>query len=213
MASVESELVEVDEPAIPRPLPMTEEEFDNWHEELLRGEWVDGKLEFMALANTEHCELQNLILCNLYTFVSHRNLGKAWGPQMAVKLPGLRRRRVPDIVFLGRERLSLVQKTHIDGAPDLIMEIVSPDSVRRDWRTKYLEYEQAGVKEYWIVDPAQRVVEAYHLSAGGAYEQFTEQDGRIASQAVMGFFLKPSWLWQLPAPELLDLLRELRILT
>lgn len=202
-----------DELPLPIILRMTEEEFDNWHDELLRGERVDGEAEIKAPANTEHSEVHGFLLSLLRDFVGHFKLGKVWGPEEAVRLPNLRRRRVPDVVFVSQGRLEIVRKTFIDGAPDLIMEVVSPDSVRRDWRTKYQEYEQARVREYWIVDPAQQVVEAYHLSMEGLYQQISEQEGRIASQVVSGFFLKPAWLWQSPAPEVVDLLRELRIIS
>lgn len=190
---------------------MSEEEFDQWRDENLRGEWVDGKVEFMAPANTEHSEAHGFLLALLRVFVGHFELGKVWGPELAVKLPNLRRRRVPDVVFVAQSRLEIVRPTFIDGAPDLIMEIVSPDSVGRDWRTKYQEYEAAGVREYWIVDPAQEVVEAYQLGTSG-YQQIPAQGGRISSQVVNGFFLKTSWLFQQPSPKVLDLFRELKIL-
>lgn len=200
-----------DEFVVPPPQPMTEEEFDRWHDELLRGEWVDGKVEFMAPASTEHTEIQNYILWLIQSYLQRKRLGKVWGPEIAVNLPKLRRKRVPDIVFLSQVRLSLVKKTHLDGAPDLILEVVSPDSVRRDWRTKYHEYETAGVKEYWIVDPASEVVEAYHLSKKKSYQQIPEHDGRIASRVISGFFLAPAWLWQSPRPDLFELLKELKV--
>ncbi|MFO0919471.1 MAG: Uma2 family endonuclease [Planctomycetaceae bacterium] len=211
--STESPLIAGDDaPPLLKSLCMTEEEFGNWHDEFLRGEWVDGEVELMAPANTEHSEIQNLLLWLIQGFTSHHNLGKAWGPELTVKLPSLRRRRVPDLLFVSQDRQEIIRPTYVDGAPDLIMEVVSPDSVRRDWRTKYQEYEQAGVLEYWIIDPGSRVVEAYVLT-DGAYQLLPEAEGRIASQVVSGFFLKPAWLWQSPRPKLLDLLRELGVLT
>ncbi len=211
MSTAESPFVADEELPLPKSLRMTEEEFDNWHDEFLRGEWVDGEVELMAPASTEHGDLQKLLLFLLSGFIEHRDLGRAAGPELAVKLPNLRRRRVPDVLFVSKERLDIVQRTYIDGAPDLIMEVVSPDSVRRDWRTKYQEYEQAGVNEYWIIDPGSQVVEAYAL-ADGAYRQLPAGEGRIASQIVPGFFVKLAWLWQSPPPKLLDLLRELGVL-
>jgi Uma2 family endonuclease len=212
MSTAKTPDLDWDEFIVPPPQPMTEEEFDNWHDELLRGEWVDGKVEFMAPANTEHSEIQNLLLFALSAFVDFHRLGKVWGPEMAVKLPRMRRRRVPDIVFLSQSRLELVEKTFINGAPDLIMEVVSPDSESRDWRKKYQEYERSGVKEYWIIDPASEVMDSYHLTEAGAYEQIAAQSDRIASLVVPGFFVKPDWLWCLPAPQLLELQRELKII-
>lgn len=212
MSTAKADDFELDELTVPPPRPMSEEEFDNWHDELLRGEWVDGRVEFMAPANTEHCEIQNLLLFALSAFVNFHQLGKVWGPEMAVKLPGMRRRRVPDIVFLSQSRLDLVEKTYINGAPDLVMEVVSPDSESRDWRKKYEEYERAGVKEYWIVDPGSEVMEAYHLADEGVYEQIAAQHDRVTSLIVPGFFVKLDWLWELPAPQLLEIQRELKII-
>ncbi len=212
MSTAKTPDLDWDEFVVPPPQPMTEEEFDNWHDELLRGEWVDGKVEFMAPANTEHCEIQNLLLFLLHGFVERHKLGRVWGPEMAVKLPKMRRRRVPDVVFLQEDRRHLVEKTYLNGAPDLVMEVVSPDSGARDWRKKYQEYERAGVREYWIIDPGSQVLEAYQLSSEGAYEQIPFQNDRIASAVVPGFFVKGTWLWELPKPDLFDLFRELKVL-
>ena len=72
---------------------------------------------------------------------------------------------MPDIWFLTESRRHLLRESHIEGPPDLMIEIVSPDSQSRDWREKYLEYQAAGVREYWMIDPMSRHVEAYTLEA------------------------------------------------
>jgi Uma2 family endonuclease len=203
---------DLDEPPVPKTLFMTEEEFDRWHDEPWRGEWVDGKVEIMAPASNRHVQLVMFILRLLETFVEQFNLGEVRGPDLAVKLPGVRRRRLPDVAFVAKHREHIIRPTYIDGAPGLIMEIVSSESESRDWRTKHHEYERAGVVEYWIIDPGSEVVEANRLSANSRYELIPEVGGRIESQAVSGFFLKPAWLWQTPPPRLLELLRELAIL-
>lgn len=51
------------------------------------------------------------------------------------------------------------------------MEIVSPDSVARDWREKYFEYQRAGVREYWVLDPLVPTIEAYTLGKSGDYHR------------------------------------------
>jgi Uma2 family endonuclease len=55
------------------------------------------------------------------------------------------------------------------GAPELVIEILSPDSVARDQKEKFLLYEQAGVMEYWLVHPTDRIVTVFHRGADGAY--------------------------------------------
>jgi len=198
--------------AVPRTLRMTEDEYDQWREENLRGEWVDGEVELMSPASTVHVQLQVLLSNVLHSYCSEKRLGEILGPELAIRLARQRRRRTPDLLFVQTSRLNLIRPTYLDGPPDAVFEIVSPDSVRRDWRDKYLEYDAAGVGEYWIIDPLSEVVEAYGRTEGGPFAALAEQDGRIASQVIPGFYLKPEWLWQRPLPTPFALLRELGIL-
>ncbi len=69
----------------------------------------------------------------------------------------------PDVVFLAKDRDHLITRENIQGAPDLIVEILSNSTRRRDERLKRNLYEQHGVKEYWIVDPELDSVKLYRL--------------------------------------------------
>ena len=75
----------------------------------------------------------------------------------------------PDIVFVMQSRLSIVQEEKIVGAPDLAVEVLSPSTAQVDRGKKFQLYAQAGVGEYWIVDPEMRIVELFVLRKG-AYE-------------------------------------------
>ncbi len=97
----------------------------------------------------------------------------------------------------------------LDGPPDLVIEIVSPDSVERDWRQKYADYEAAGITEYWIVDPLQEVLQPYRLSAAGRHEPIAPRNGLYHSTVAPGFALDPAWLWQDPLPDEVAILRRL----
>lgn len=152
-------------------------------------------------------EFERLTLLNI--FCAQRRLGLVLGENAQVRFERLRRRCTPDILFLSHDRLNQRRKTYIEGAPDLVMEIVLPDSVARDWREKYLEYEAAGVREYWVVDPMAERVEAYVLNAQQRYERLEMQTGKIASRVLPGFYLKPEWLWQDELPNPMDVLAEL----
>ena len=91
------------------------------------------------------------------------------------------------------------------------MELVSPESVVRDWHDKYRDYERAGVREYWVIDRIEHRVETFALGRDGKYRQIEEQKGKIASTVLKGFYLRPEWLLAPQPPELLKVLRELGV--
>src|SRR5689334_11489142 len=64
-------------------------------------------------------------------------------------------------MFISETNRGRIRRTVVEGAPDLIVEIVSPDSQNRDRRDKYLEYGDAGVREYWLIDPLSQTLDAY----------------------------------------------------
>ena len=78
----------------------------------------------------------------------------------------------PDLVFVAVSRSSIVQEKGIIGAPDFIVEVISPSNSYIDRYSKKAKYEQFGVKEYWIVDPANQTLEIFGLTASGQYELF-----------------------------------------
>jgi Uma2 family endonuclease len=194
---------------------MSEAEFDEYIktlDETAWVEWVDGEVIMAPPASAKHVRLVRFTLTVLTVFVeSHENLGEVLGPEMQIRHPNLSRRRVPDLLFIAQSRLGIIQHAYVDGAPDLAVEIVSPDSVVRDWRDKYLEYEAAGVREYWVIDPTSEKVEAYTLNAQQRYERIPAKKGAIHSTVLKGFYLKPKWLWQDPLPNPLHILRELGV--
>ena len=69
----------------------------------------------------------------------------------------------PDVLVILNEHLDRVQKKRIVGAPDLVVEIISPSNVATDSIIKRQTYERAGVPEYWLVDPNQETVEVFAL--------------------------------------------------
>lgn len=187
---------------------MTEEDFITWCDEDTKAEWVDGEVIMMSPANTDHVRLTGFLLRLLAEFSEARGLGEVFGVELQVRFASQRRRRVPDILFVARDRLDLVRTAHIEGAPDLIIEVVSPDSDARDWRDKYLEYQAAGVREYWVIDPMSQHLEAYALT-DPAYRRIEETNGKVFSVVMPGLFVRPEWLWQRPLPKIVEVIREI----
>ncbi len=198
-----------DLPIVPKPR-MSEDEFVAWSmKENIRAEWVDGEVIVMSPTSFEHGDLFRFLFFVLGGFVENHDLGKVMGSELFVRLPKQKRRRLPDILYVSTARCELFRKAHFEGAPDMIIEIVSAESEARDWRIKYQEYEAAGVREYWVIDPMSEHVELYVLAEQQRYEQVAQTDGWLLSTAVPGFRLKTTWLWSATRPKAIDALKDL----
>jgi len=189
---------------------MSEAEFVAWCGPFTRAEWVDGEIIIMAPASFDHVDLNDWLVTIIRMVIEHHRLGVVLSREFFIRLPKQRRRRLPDLLFISTSRTGLLHEQYFDGAPDLLIEVVSPDSEARDWRDKYLEYEKAGVREYWVIDPMSHRVEAYVL-VKGRYTPIEEDQGKLSSTAIPGFWLKTDWLWRRPLPPVRRVLRELGV--
>ena len=196
---------------VPPKSSMTEDEFVTWcFKDEVRAEWIDGEVIIMSPVSTEHARLVNWLLQVVSIFVEQRELGTVLGPELFVRFAP-RSAVIFPICSLSRRPARTYFGRRISKAPDMIMEVVSPDSVARDWRDKYVAYESAGVREYWVIDPMSERAEAYALSDAGKYSRIAERDGWLASIAVVGLRLKTEWFWPATRPKTLDALRELDV--
>jgi Uma2 family endonuclease len=87
----------------------------------------------------------------------------------------------PDILFVSKEKIHLIEEDGLYGAPDLVIEILSPSNSKYDLKVKKDVYERYGVKEYWIVNPEDRRVTGYSLT-NGIFTLILESIGKIESQ-------------------------------
>jgi len=172
-------------------------------------EWVNGEVIMMSPANDRHQDLSGFLESLFRLFVETHNLGIVRsGPfQMRLAETG----REPDLLFVAQEHLDRLRKTYLEGPADLVVEIVSPESVGRDRGEKFYEYEAAGVREYWLIDPEREQAEFYRLK--GKRYRLVEPDaeGHYHSTVLEGFWLQVDWLWEEPLPHVLAILRELGV--
>ena len=137
----------------------------------MRYEVIRGELFMSPAPRPLHQVVITLISYFLVEFLRVNRLGKSFVSPIDVVLPQQLGDPVqPDIVFIANERLSIVGELNIQGAPDLVMEVLSPSNPEYDRTLKYEIYAEAGVPEYWIVDPHERTIEVFALRDGG-YEQ------------------------------------------
>ncbi|MEO0176354.1 MAG: Uma2 family endonuclease, partial [candidate division WOR-3 bacterium] len=87
-----------------------------------------------------------------------------------------------------KERLGVIGEKAIMGSPDLVVEIVSPSTIRRDTVVKKGIYQEFGVKECWIVYPYEKAIEVWVLDDKGNYEiySFAEGKGKVKSKVLEG---------------------------
>jgi Uma2 family endonuclease len=155
-----------------------------------------------------HDHLQGFLYRLISDFVEDRDLGEVCGSEFKVRLPSAPSHRLADVFFVAKAREGQFSETTFEGAPDLVVEVVSPDSAGRDYREKFMEYEKAGVREYWIVDPMAKRFEAHEL-VKGKYRPLAEREGAVHSKVLKGLLIKPAWLWQKRLPKVSAVRREM----
>ncbi|HMJ64056.1 MAG TPA: Uma2 family endonuclease [Candidatus Binatia bacterium] len=134
-----------------------------------RYEVIDGELLPMVPSpESDHQKFSRALFRRLDSYVASTKLGELLYAPLDVILNDENIVQ-PDLVFVRADRVAILERRGIVGAPDLVIEILSPFSVRRDRQRKMRLYAQFGVKEFWIVDPGNHGIEVFTLKSG-AYE-------------------------------------------
>lgn len=151
-----------------------------------RYEIIDGNLLMAPAPDTWHQDWSRELTLIVATFVKRNKLGKVFVAPVDVVLDAENTVQ-PDLVFVSTANLPIVQKRAIFGVPDLLVELVSPSSVRRDRYDKKELYARFGVKEYWIGDPANKALEILTLK-NSRYELHccAEEKGELTSLILPG---------------------------
>ncbi len=152
-----------------------------------RYEIYRGELIMCPAPNTHHQGILSELLGQLYTFNRSHHLGVLYPAPVDVILDESTVVQ-PDIVFVLNAHRSRIEKRGIFGAPDLVVEIISPGSITHDRYTKQALYSAAGIPEYWLLDPANQTLEVLHLEDNG-YTQadFAAEQGPVTSAILKGF--------------------------
>lgn len=125
-----------------------------------RYEIIDGELYVTPAPSTRHQSVVSNLLRLVGAFVYHRKLGRLWTAPLDV-LFGEHDLAQPDLVFVSAERMEIVTEPAVQGAPDLVAEILSPSTGKRDEGIKLRLYEREGVREYWLLYPETETVKVF----------------------------------------------------
>lgn len=127
-----------------------------------RYELIEGELLMTPSPVPKHQRISRKIEFILEKFVTENNLGEVFYAPCDVYLDDENVVQ-PDILFILKERLNIIGEKNIQGAPDLVIEIISENTAYRDLVQKKKLYARFGVKEYWIVIPEEELIEVYTL--------------------------------------------------
>ena len=189
----------------PQRLAMSYQEYLEFASDSQKVEWVNGEAIIYMPATPPHQRLVVFLVNLLQQFTQIFNLGIVQVAPVEVKLWPGGPSREPDILFIAHVSQAQETAKRIEGAPDLVVEIISPGSVTIDRRDKYREYEQAGVKEYWLIDPRPRQpkITIYVLDPEGFFiPTLPDEKGHYCSSVLPHFWFKMDWLQQFPLTEL-----------
>ena len=175
---------------------LTYEEFRELPDDGKRYELIHGEVHLTPSPTTRHqFVLQNLSL-SLGPFVRSNRLGEVAVAPLDVRLSPDTAVQ-PDLIFVSNARAKIILEDFIDGAPDLVVEILSPSTAAHDRATKLALYAKAGVPEVWLLDPVARTVEALKLQ-GKKYlvDSALAGDQKLTSSQFPG--------WELSLTDLFD---------
>lgn len=155
-----------------------------------RFELIEGEVFMTPSPNTAHQRAVRKLLRALDEFVEKGDLGEVFiAPYDIVfsKWTALE----PDLLFIRKDRASIVTTANVQGVPDLVIEILSPGNKAYDRKTKLRAYEKAGVPEVWYFDPEDDSAEILNLGTDGRYVVTAKLSGKaaIVSSALPGLSL------------------------
>ncbi|KXK51072.1 MAG: Uma2 family endonuclease [Anaerolineae bacterium] len=145
---------------------MTLEEFLNRPDTNLPMEYEDGEVIMLPMPTTRHQRISRKLTRVIEDMISS---GEVFFAPLDVKLGG--RVYQPDVFWVKAGSACVDRGSHFDGPPDLVVEIASPSTSRRDRREKFTTYESSGVGEYWLIDPDGAVIEV-HTLVDGKYQRY-----------------------------------------
>ncbi len=152
-----------------------------------RCQLIDGEIIMAPTPSMSHQKIQTKLGYRLQHFIVTQNLGIVFFTPTNVYFSEYDTFQ-PDLSFVSRERMSIIEKDNIKGAPDIVVEILSPSTGYLDLTHKKTVYETSGVKEFWIVDPKDKLVEVQQNTPNG-FVTFSKArgSGKARSSVLNGF--------------------------
>lgn len=164
-------------------------------------EWVKGVVIKMTPISLRHAALVDYLRDLLRTYCELDSRGRVVGEPFVMRLEAANSFREPDLQVILNDNPGDLTNTAMIGPADICIEVVSPESVTRDYGEKFAEYEQAGVREYWIIDPIRERAQFNRLTEAGVYAAIApDADGNYHTPLLPKLALHVPTLWQETLP-------------
>ena len=149
-----------------------------------RYQLLDGEMILAPSPATRHQSILMQLVMELNRFVYANSLGRVWSAPLDVVLSDHDVAQ-PDILFVSNARSEIVTEPNIQGAPDLVVEILSPGTATYDRGYKQALYSLHGVREYWLVDPDAETVEVLSEGAQALLLHATHRRGESLTSPLL----------------------------
>jgi Uma2 family endonuclease len=189
--------------------PITVDEFCDLTGEDDNVELEDGVIvERMATPYT-HEDLFRFLYSMLAVYADKYKLGTILGSRTLVPIETYTG-RLPDILFVQKERESIIEEKRLIGAPDLVIEILSPSDRKAKIMQRQSNYQQIGVKEFWIIDQPHKQIRPFIFDdANKVFTQMPLNGSILRSTVLKGFWINVDWLWKKPLPSVIAIFKEI----
>jgi Uma2 family endonuclease len=185
---------------IPRRARLSFDDFCKLIRDGQKADLINGAIYMSSPDNTDANRISGWLFTVMKLLALRQDAGEVFVSRVAFRLDE-ENGPEPDIAFVRKDQLHRVERGFVQGPPDLAVEIVSPESIERDYEAKRQQYETAGVTEYWILDEVQQKVTVLRLGRDRKYHEVRRAKGWLVSQVFPKFRILPEWLWQRPEPD------------
>ena len=186
---------------------MTWKQFHDWLDDKTHAEWLEGEVFIMAPASDPHQMLVTFFGSVLTLYAAKYDLGSIRVAPFQVKMA--RSGREPDILFVAKANTARIRRTYLNSAPDMVIEILSRSTRSIDQGEKYREYEAAGVREYWLIDPDRSQAAFHRRNQAGIFEPVALKHGIFQSETLPSLRLDVERLWNAPLANIHAIAREM----
>lgn len=166
-------------------------------------EYDNGRVIEASPSTGKHNDVITFLIILFETYLQATNEGKMHHEKITMRLviDGKIKGPEPDLFVVTTPNLHKLTETYLDGAADLVVEVISSDSDNRDRVKKFMYYETSGVREYWIIDPNFNETLFYVLDENGQFQrQAPNDEGFYQSSVLSRMKLRASLLLQYPSP-------------